>query len=147
MKLTDVFNGTRSLLMFYNGTRSRLMFYNVVNFILCQGNLNFCSEKFLEPWYNLSSETEVMLIDIEWCRLCCFMGYSEIASWCVFPPYWRPWGDCLIYTDKTISKRFLVPRKSECMLWKIHGALIQFFERNWSYAMETRDVNTHLCGN
>ena len=33
----------------------------IVNFILCQGNLNFCSEKFLEPWYNLSSETEVML--------------------------------------------------------------------------------------
>jgi hypothetical protein len=29
-------------------------------------------------------------IDIEWCRLCCFMGYSEIASWCGFPPYWRP---------------------------------------------------------
>jgi hypothetical protein len=21
------------------------------------------------------------------CRLCCFMGYSEIASWCGFPPY------------------------------------------------------------
>jgi hypothetical protein len=33
----------------------------IVNFILCQGNLNFCSEKFLEPWYNLSSKTEVML--------------------------------------------------------------------------------------
>jgi hypothetical protein len=33
----------------------------IVNFILCQGNLNFCSEKFLNPWYNLSSETEVML--------------------------------------------------------------------------------------
>jgi hypothetical protein len=33
----------------------------IVNFILCQGNLNFCSEKFLEPWYNLSSETEVKL--------------------------------------------------------------------------------------
>jgi hypothetical protein len=33
----------------------------IVNFILCQGNLNFCSEKFQEPWYNLSSETEVML--------------------------------------------------------------------------------------
>ena len=33
----------------------------IVNFILCQGNLNFCSEKFLEPRYNLSSETEVML--------------------------------------------------------------------------------------
>jgi hypothetical protein len=29
-------------------------------------------------------------IDIEWC---CFMGYSEIASWCGFPPYWRPWDD------------------------------------------------------
>jgi hypothetical protein len=33
----------------------------IVNFYLCQGNLNFCSEKFLEPWCNLSSETEVML--------------------------------------------------------------------------------------
>jgi hypothetical protein len=39
--------------------------------------------------FNLTSQ-----IDIEWCRLCCFMGYSEITSWCVFPPYWRPWGDC-----------------------------------------------------
>jgi hypothetical protein len=36
-------------------------------------------------------------IDIEWCRLCCFMGYSEIASWCGFPLYWRPWGD---FTDR-----------------------------------------------
>ena len=32
--------------------------------------------------FNLTSQ-----IDIEWCRLCCFMGYSEIASWCEFPPY------------------------------------------------------------
>jgi hypothetical protein len=30
--------------------------------------------------FNLTSQ-----IDIEWCRLCCFMGYSEIASWCGFP--------------------------------------------------------------
>jgi hypothetical protein len=28
---------------------------------------------------NLTSQ-----IDIEWSRLCCFMGYSEIASWCEF---------------------------------------------------------------
>ena len=30
--------------------------------------------------FNLTSQ-----IDIEWCRLCCFMCYSEIASWCGFP--------------------------------------------------------------
>ena len=44
--------------------------------------------------FNLTSQ-----IDIEWCRLCCFMGYSEIA-WCGFPPYWRPWGDF-------VDRRFL----------------------------------------
>jgi hypothetical protein len=76
MKLTDVFKGTRSLLMFYNGTRSRLRTKQSIN-----------------------------------------------------------------------SKLHLMPRKSEFLLWKIPGALIQFVERNWSYAMETRDVNTHLCGN
>ena len=32
--------------------------------------------------YNFTSQ-----IYIEWCRLCCFMGYSEIASWCGFPPH------------------------------------------------------------
>jgi hypothetical protein len=35
--------------------------------------------------FNLTSQ-----IDIEWCRLCCFMGYSEIASWYGFPPSNRP---------------------------------------------------------
>jgi hypothetical protein len=45
--------------------------------------------------FNLTSQ-----IYIEWCRLCCFMGYSEIASWCGFPPYWRPWGDF-------VDRRFL----------------------------------------
>jgi hypothetical protein len=30
--------------------------------------------------FNLTSQ-----IDIEWCRLCCFVGYSEIVSWCGFP--------------------------------------------------------------
>jgi hypothetical protein len=40
--------------------------------------------------YNLTSQ-----IYIEWCRLCCFMGYSEIASGCGFPLHWRPWGDCV----------------------------------------------------
>jgi hypothetical protein len=30
---------------------------------------------------------------LEKCRLCCFICYSVIASWCGFPPYWRPWGD------------------------------------------------------
>jgi hypothetical protein len=34
--------------------------------------------------------------------LCCFMGYSEIASWCVFPPYWRPWGD---FVDRRFLER------------------------------------------
>ena len=29
--------------------------------------------------FNLTSQ-----IDIEWCRLCCFMGYSKTASWCGF---------------------------------------------------------------
>jgi hypothetical protein len=47
---------------------------------------------------NLTSQ-----IDIEWCRLCCFMGYSTIASWCGFPPYWRPWG-------YFIDRRFLERR-------------------------------------
>jgi hypothetical protein len=47
---------------------------------------------------NLTSQ-----IDIEWCRLCCFMGYSKIASWCGFPPYWRPWG-------YFIDRRFLERR-------------------------------------
>ena len=37
----------------------------IVNFILCHGNLNFCSEKILDPWYTLSSETEVMLWKLE----------------------------------------------------------------------------------
>ena len=32
--------------------------------------------------------------------LCCSMGYSEIASWCGFPPYWRPCGDL-------VDRRFL----------------------------------------
>jgi hypothetical protein len=46
-----------------------------------------------------------------------------------------------------VVRVFPLPRKSEILLWKIIGALIQFVARNWSYAMETRDVNTHLCGN
>ena len=45
--------------------------------------------------FNLTSQ-----IDIEWCRLCCFMGYSEIASCCGFPPYWIPCGDL-------VDRRFL----------------------------------------
>jgi hypothetical protein len=54
-----------------------------------------------------------------------------------------------IRTKQSInSKLHLMPRKSEFLLWKIPGALslIQFVERNWIYAIETRDVNT-LCGN
>jgi hypothetical protein len=49
--------------------------------------------------FNLTSQ-----IDIEWCRLCCFMGYSEIASWCGFPPYWRQWGD---FVDRRFLERGL----------------------------------------
>jgi hypothetical protein len=49
--------------------------------------------------FNLTSQ-----IDIEWCRLCCFMGYSEIASWCGFPPHWRPWGD---FVDRRFLERDL----------------------------------------
>jgi hypothetical protein len=30
------------------------------------------------------------------------MGYSEIASWCVLPPYWRPWGD---FVDRRFLER------------------------------------------
>ena len=47
--------------------------------------------------FNLTSQ-----IDIEWCRLCCFMGYSEIASWCGFPPHWRSWGD---FVDRRFLER------------------------------------------
>jgi hypothetical protein len=47
--------------------------------------------------FNLTSQR-----DIEWCRLCCFMGYSEIASWCGFPSYWRPWGD---FADRRFLER------------------------------------------
>jgi hypothetical protein len=28
--------------------------------------------------------TSTSQIDIEWCRLCCYMDYSKIASWCGF---------------------------------------------------------------
>ena len=45
--------------------------------------------------FNLTSQ-----IDIEWCRLCCFMSYLAIASWCGFPSYWKPWGDI-------VDRRFL----------------------------------------
>jgi hypothetical protein len=41
-------------------------------------------------------------IDTAWCRLCCFMGYSEIALWSGFPPYWRPWGD---FVDRRFLER------------------------------------------
>jgi hypothetical protein len=47
--------------------------------------------------FNLTSQ-----IYIEWCRLCCFMGYLEIASWCGFPLYWRPWGD---FVDRRFLER------------------------------------------
>ena len=30
------------------------------------------------------------------------MGYSEIASWCGFPSYWRPWGD---FADRHFLER------------------------------------------
>ena len=30
------------------------------------------------------------------------MGYSEIASWCGLPPYWRPWGD---FVDRRFLER------------------------------------------
>ena len=47
-----------------------------------------------------------------------------------------------IRTKQSInSKLHLMPRKSEFLLWKIPGALIQFVEWNWSYAMETKNVN------
>jgi hypothetical protein len=61
------------MLMFYNGTRSLLILRSNYQFIKeptglrkefgfhSQGNLIFCSETFLESWYNLSSESEVML--------------------------------------------------------------------------------------
>jgi hypothetical protein len=47
--------------------------------------------------FNLTSQR-----DIEWCRLYCFMGYSEIASWCGFPSYWRPLGD---FADRRFLER------------------------------------------
>jgi hypothetical protein len=47
-------NSSRSVLVWSIWTNNQL----IVSFILCQGNLNFYSEKFLEPWYNLSSESE-----------------------------------------------------------------------------------------
>ena len=50
-------------------------------------------------------------------------------------------------TPSITSKLHRMPRRSEVMLWKIPDTLIQFVERNWSYPMEKRDVNTHLCGN
>jgi hypothetical protein len=50
-------------------------------------------------------------------------------------------------TPSITSKLHRMPRRSASLLWKIPEAFIQFAERNWSYAMETRDVNTHLCGN
>ena len=58
------------------------------------GNLSCSSCDYIRI-FNLTSQ-----IDIEWCRLWCFMGYSEIASWCRFLPYWRPWGDF-------VDRRFL----------------------------------------
>jgi hypothetical protein len=76
--------------------------------------------------FNLTSQ-----IDIEWCRLCCFMGYSQIASWCGFPPYWRslvdfvdPWS-VLVWSIRTKqsnnSKLHLRPRKSEF----VHSLFLQ----------------------
>ena len=59
--------------------------------------------------FNLTSQ-----IDIEWCRLCCFMGYSEIASWCGFPPYWRPRGD---FVDHRILEREFGIKYISSILW------------------------------
>ena len=47
--------------------------------------------------FNLTSQ-----LDTAWCKLCCFMGYSEIASWSGFLPYWRPWGD---FVDRRFLER------------------------------------------
>ena len=47
--------------------------------------------------FNLTSQ-----IDIEWCRLCCFMGYSKIALWCGLPPDWRPCDD---FVDRRLLER------------------------------------------
>jgi hypothetical protein len=60
------------------------------------GNLSSSSCVFISI-FNLTSQ-----IYIEWCRLCCFMGYSEIASWFGLPPYWRPWGD---FVDRRFLER------------------------------------------
>jgi hypothetical protein len=58
--------------------------------------------------FNLTSQ-----IYIEWCRLCCFVGYSEIASWCGIPPYWRPWGD---FVDRRFLERGFGINQIYCVL-------------------------------
>ena len=59
--------------------------YNFLNFFLNWEKKYFVRRNSSSP---LPPQKE-----IEWCRLYCFMGYSEITSWCGFPPYWKPWGD------------------------------------------------------
>jgi hypothetical protein len=64
--------------------------------------------------FSLSSQ-----IDIEWSKLCCFMGYSEIASWCGFPPYWRPWGDFVNKKRNKTSRNEMKRNETQQKLNKI----------------------------
>ena len=49
--------------------------------------------------FTRTATTHAVQTDI-WVILWQLLGYSKIASWCVFPPYWRPWGDF-------VDRRFL----------------------------------------
>ena len=51
---------------------------------------------------NLPSSSCVSIRIFNLTSLCCFMGYSEIVSWCGFSPHWRPWGD---FVDRRFLER------------------------------------------